>query len=265
MLKKILTIILASATVLSLGACTMVAPAVSTPTMDSPAVTAVDATDTSRNLFSQSTEPALNGSMATTLDASYPVAGITKIDIDYNVAMIEVKVSGTDQITVLETTNSTDQSTFGKITQEQDSLKLKQSLKAMMNTPDTNLIIELPSSFTGELEIDANVSDITVASELSLANLEISANVGNILIDGSLSTFSKIDISSNVGAVEVTLPADLAFSYDISVDVGEITSDFFTVVSEDFVGQKAEGSTGNLANLHMEIDVNTGDIVLKKA
>lgn len=205
--------------------------------------------------------------MITTIDMAYPLSGITKIEVDYDVTTLIIEPSSSDQITFLETTNSTNTAFYGKVSQESGTLKAKQNISnnSITGNLKTFLTIGVPLNFTGELDIDCDVSDITVKNGFSFSKVEISTDVGNIDIGAPITSNFSYNLQADVGDIQLNLPGDLAFSYNVKVDVGDITSDFFSLSENDFVSRSAQGSTSTPTTSSIEIIVNVGDVTLKKA
>lgn len=159
-----------------------------------------------------------------------------------------------------------------------------------------NLDILIPSSYTGDLDIELNVGSMTI-EDLNLNKLDVESNVADVRIENVSTTKSSLESNtgniiaknltgnleaeSNTGNVEleynefdyniegdvnmgnmiITLPKDANFIIDTNTNLGKTSIDFPMEISEKSKS-KIRGKVGSGEN-RLSFSVNMGSLEIK--
>ncbi|BAH41764.1 hypothetical protein BBR47_07870 [Brevibacillus brevis NBRC 100599] len=202
------------------------------------------------------------------------VTNIHSLKIQSNAAI--VKVIGDKQINHAEwelskgSSKGIDTNVTTSIQDGTLQIMLKQEQKKLINTdPLPSLTIHLPYKDFKSLEIDNEVGNIFIESELSVQHLKVSSNAGNITVTDVIGKESS-NISTNLGNVEFALPDQLAPLYvSLSTEMGNIdnqvnlekATNTTSVVSKELHGYVGEAQSENAT---LNISTQVGEILFKK-
>ncbi|KJB85737.1 hypothetical protein AZ66_22990 [Paenibacillus sp. E194] len=219
--KKLAMILLAAASI-GLAGCTKESSAISTPS-------------SSQQNSSISTNTNVNSETSDIRNVSNTVKGdISQIDVN-NIHSLKIQsnaaiitVIGDKQINQaeLEVSKGNSQGMDTNVTTSiQDGtlqILLKNKLKIINTEPLPSLTIRLPYKEFKSLEIDNEVGNISVESELSVQHLNVSSGTGDVTVTDVIGMESS-NISTDVGSVEFALPDQPAPLYvNLSTKIGTI-------------------------------------------
>ncbi|WP_188068733.1 DUF4097 family beta strand repeat-containing protein [Brevibacillus brevis] len=148
-------------------------------------------------------------------------------------------------------------------------IMLKQKQQKIINTePLPSLTIHLPYKDFKSIEIDNEIGNISVESELSVQHLNVSSSAGNITVTDVIGLESS-NIFTNLGNVEFALPDQSApLHVNLSTKLGNIdnqvplenATNSTTVVSKELHGYVGEAQSESAT---LNISTQAGDILFK--
>src|SRR5262249_36838889 len=109
---------------------------------------------------------------------------------------------------------------------------------------------------TGAIRIDAVGGDVTAVTQTG----EVSAGVGRVAAQRS------VDLTATTGSVRLTIGAGSDARVEAKTTIGDVSSDFDSIVSErrNVVGASASGKLGN-GSASIRLTTTTGAISLRRS
>ena len=176
------------------------------------------------------------------------LSGIKNIRLDYAVGGIKLLPARNDEILVMEyATNSYRPEMFARLEVEGDTLVVRQGSLRNVNNVSITVEVYLPLTFSGSLELDAAVGMLSIQDAFAFSSLDVEIDVGDINI-AKIAPDSLV-IAVDVGDITWEVPKGYEFTYDISIELGEVDS---SLVS------RGRGQVGDNPTAQVEISVEVG-------
>jgi hypothetical protein len=149
-------------------------------------------------------------------------------------------------------------------------------------SPQVNIVVMVPQQTTltldsrvgrvsvsgtqGDVEIKADVGDVTLTNVLPAERLSVESRVASVELSGALAENAEYELISDVGRIVVRVPPDSSFSLDARSDIGDVKVEFPVSGRSErqgFVGKQVYGTvgTGPAADLYLRSRV--GDISVR--
>jgi DUF4097 and DUF4098 domain-containing protein YvlB len=214
---------------------------------------------------------------------SYPLAGITDINISYLADSITIKESTNDQIEIREYMAEDNKSYSANVAQNGSAMTINSG-----NRPENygfpgepafpcSLEVLLPKSYHGNLSIGSVNAHVSSNVDFSLNTLDISSTLGNIDINkisaeniklhstsGTITVdqaVGNMDISTTAEDITVSMPESMAFNFEATSTSGAIITDFDYEITNQINDRVTVGATvGQNPAYAVKITSTAGDI-----